>query len=359
MTVSSLLIRQLHARPVIAPLPRPLRTAMGVIPAAPLVLVDIETSAGITGSAYLFGYATSALGALARLLTDIGQELTGLPAMPADITRHVEKRFRLLGLQGLVGMAASAIDLALWDIVGKAQGVSIAEMLGAKPRPLPAYDSYGVIDIQRDAKALQDTLATGFRAIKIKLGDGDLKHDCDTLAAVRSIIGPDIALMVDYNQSLSLPEARRRIDAIARFDLTWVEEPLPAEDLAGHASLRMRTHIPIQTGENWWYPPGAMAALSAGACDHAMLDLIKIGGVTGWMASAAIAAQHGIPISSHLFQEASAHVLAATPMALWLEHLDIAGSLLVDPPRIENGALTAKGPGLGIVWHEDAIARLT
>jgi mandelate racemase len=162
-----------------------------------------------------------------------------------------------------------------------------------------------------------------------------------------------------HARGLNLPEARRRIDAIARFDLTWVEEPLPTEDLAGQASLRKQARIPIQTGENWWYPSGAMVALSAGACDHAMLDLIKIGGVTGWMASAALAAQHGMPVSSHLFQEASAHVLAATPMALWLEHLDVAGSLLLDPARIANGTLTAKGPGLGLVWNEDAIARLT
>lgn len=350
-------IERVRARPVLAPLRRPVRTALGTIPAAPLVLIDIDAGE-IQGSAYVFSYTQSALGALARLITDVGAEIVGMPAMPLDIARHFDRRFRLLGLQGLVGIALSGIDMALWDLVARAANITVAEALGAAPRPIPAYDSYGVIDLRNDEKALRDSVDAGFRAIKIKIGDGDLNNDVAIVGTVRQIIGPGIALMIDFNQSLDIAEARRRIAALAQFDLSWVEEPVRAEDLAGHAMLRQTAGVPIQTGENWWFPAGAQAGMAAGASDHAMLDLMKIGGVTGWMASAAIAAQHSMPVSSHIFQEASAHALAATPTALWIEHLDLAGDILIDPLVAIEGAITAAGPGLGIVWNEAAVSRL-
>ena len=350
-------IERIRARPVVAPLKRPVRTALGTIPDAPLVLIDIDAG-GLQGSAYVFSYTPSALAGLARLIADIGAEIVGMPAMPLDIARYFDRRFRLLGLQGLVGMALSGIDMALWDHFARAAGTTVAEALGAAPRPIQAYDSYGVIDIRNDEKALRDSVDAGFRTIKIKIGDGDLGRDVETVGAVRQIVGPGIALMVDFNQSLSVAEARRRIAALAPFDLFWVEEPVRAEDLSGHAMLRQTAGVPIQTGENWWFPAGAQAGMMAGASDHAMFDIMKIGGITGWMAGAALAAQHGMPVSSHIFQEASAHALAATPTALLIEHLDLAGDILIDPATPRNGEITATGPGLGLVWNEAAVSRL-
>ncbi len=173
------------------------------------------------------------------------------------------------------------------------------------------------------------------------------------------MIGPDIGLMVDYNQALDVPEAIHRVRALEPFGLIWVEEPVRAEDLRGHAAVRAASPVPIQTGENWWLPQGAADAFALGACDFAMPDLMKIGGVTGWTRVAAQAAAAGVPVSSHLFMEASAHALAATPGAHWIEHLDIAGAVLARETAIVNGAITAGGPGLGIVWDEARIARLS
>ena len=174
---------------------------------------------------------------------------------------------------------------------------------------------------------------------------------------VRDIIGPDVRLMVDYNQSLTAPEAVRRIDALARFDLAWVEEPVPAEDLAGHARVRTASRVPIQTGENWWFGDDMAHALDADACDCCMPDLMKIGGVTGWMRSMGQAAAASIPVSSHLFIEASAHVLPVTPGAQYLEYLDLAGAVLSTPLLPVDGAVTAQGPGLGMDWDEAAVRR--
>jgi mandelate racemase len=201
------------------------------------------------------------------------------------------------------------------------------------------------------------TTATGFQAIKIKIGQGDLDTDVRTLAAVREIIGGDVRLMVDYNQSLTVPEAVRRIDRLAEFDLQWVEEPVPAEDLTGHAEVRAASPAPIQTGENWWFPQDMARAIAAEASDLAMPDIMKIGGVTGWLRAAGQAEAASLPVSSHLFIEASAHVMAVTPTCHWLEYLDVAGAVLAEPLAVEAGRVSARGPGLGMDWDEEAVRR--
>jgi mandelate racemase len=174
---------------------------------------------------------------------------------------------------------------------------------------------------------------------------------------VRGIIGAQTRLMVDYNQSLSAPEAIRRLQALAPYDLAWVEEPVPAEDLVGHAAVRASGLAPVQTGENWWFAADMAKAIAAGACDHAMPDIMKIGGVTGWLKAAALAETASLPVSSHIFIEASAHVLPVTPTALYLEYLDSAGAILRDPLPVIDGTVTARGPGLGMDWDEAAVAK--
>lgn len=228
---------------------------------------------------------------------------------------------------------------------------------GGEPRPVRAYDSWGLVDPARDAATLADSVEQGFRGIKIKLGGADLAHDLATVREVRHIVGEDIALMVDYNQSLQPGEAIRRMYALEPFALEWVEEPVAAEDLQGHARVRAQTRLPVQTGENWWFPRDAERALSVQACDRMMPDLMKIGGITGWLSVMGLARAASMPVSSHLFIEASAHVLAVTPTCDWLEFMDFGSPVLQTPSRIDQGGVIAQGPGLGIVWDEAAVAR--
>lgn len=357
MPDTPLTIRSLTARAVIAPLARPLRTASGEIPAAPLLLIDLLTDQGVTGRAYLFGYTKVTLRALKALTEDLAPLLVGKPCAPQDRAAECERAFRLLGRQGLLGMALSGIDMALWDALGRALGQPVASLLGGSPRALEAYDSFGLIDIKEDARRLERSLAQGFRAIKVKLGGGGLEADAKIVRDVRGIIGAQTRLMVDYNQSLSAPEAILRLQALAPYDLAWVEEPVPAEDLAGHAAVRASRLAPVQTGENWWFAADMAKAIAAGASDHAMPDIMKIGGVTGWLKAAALAETASLPVSSHIFIEASAHVLPVTPTALYLEYLDSAGAILRDPLRVVDGKVTARGPGLGMDWDEAAVAK--
>jgi mandelate racemase len=357
MTKTTSAIRSVKARALVAPISRPVRNAFGVIEAAPLVLIDVATDQGVTGHAYLFGYSKLTLKPLVMLIEEIGRELVGKAIVPFDLMAALDAKFRLLGWQGLIGMAVSGLDMAFWDALGQIAGKPVVELLGGSPRPMLAYDSYGAVDPAADEKHLRRSIEQGFRGIKIKGGYGDAANDERVVKGVRALLGPDIALMIDFNQSLDPEEAKRRIARLAPYDLTWVEEPVPQENLCGHAEVRKSSPIPIQAGENWWFPRGFAEAIAAGASDFIMPDLMKVGGVTGWLRVAAQAEAASIPMSSHLFAEASAHMLAVTPTAHWLEVLDFAGSILASPIRIVDGTLTARGPGLGLEWNETGVSK--
>jgi mandelate racemase len=357
MSKADLTIRSVAARAVDAPISRPVKNAFGIISSAPLVLIDVATDQGITGRAYIFAYTKLTLAPLVRLINDIGSELAGKAIAPFDLMALMDAKFRLLGWQGLIGMAVSGLDMAFWDALGRAAGQPLAKLLGGSPRPIRAYDSYGAVDPIADEKALRRSLDQGFRGIKIKGGDGDLNNDERVVKAVRGLVGPDIALMLDFNQSLDPSEASRRIARLAPYDLHWIEEPVPAENLRGHAQVRATSAISIQSGENWWFPRGFAEAIAAGASDFIMPDLMKVGGVTGWLRVAGQAEAASIPMSSHLFAEASAHMLAVTPTAHWLEVLDLARAILTEPIEIVDGTVTARGHGLGLSWDEAAVAK--
>ena len=245
MSTTTPTIRSVRARAVVAPISRPVKNAFGVIEAAPLVLIDVTTDQGISGHAYIFAYTKLTLAPLVHLIEETGRDLIGKPVAPFDLMAIMDAKFRLLGWQGLVGMAVSGLDMAFWDVLGQAAGQPLATLLGGSPRPIRAYDSYGAVDPVADEKDLRRSLEQGFRGIKIKGGDGDLANDERVVKAVRGLIGPDIALMLDFNQSLDPTEASRRIARLAAYDLHWIEEPVAAENLEGHAKVRATSPISI------------------------------------------------------------------------------------------------------------------
>jgi mandelate racemase len=357
MSTAILAIRSVRARAVVAPIARPVKNAFGVIEAAPLVLIDVETDQGVTGRSYIFAYAPLTLKPLVLLIEQIGRDLTGKPIAPFDQMAAMDAKFRLLGWQGLVGMAVSGLDMAFWDALGQAAGEPLAVLLGGSTRPMRAYDSYGVVDPRADARDLKRSLDQGFKGIKIKGGDGDAANDERVVSGVRDLIGPDIALMIDFNQSLDPAEAISRIERLEPYDLHWIEEPMAQENLLGHAKVREMSPTPIQAGENWWFPRGFAEAIAVGASDFIMPDLMKCGGVSGWLRIAGQAEAASIPMSSHLLAEASSHMLAVTPTAHWLEVLDLARAVLAEPIQIVDGAVTARGPGLGLSWDETAVTK--
>lgn len=352
------IIRSLRTRAVLVPLQRPVTTSNGVIASAPLVLVDIDTELGITGRSYVFCYTPLAMKPIAQLIDNLGEVIAGDALVPFDIERKMQSRFVLLGPQGLAMIAMAAIDMAVWDALAKSAGLPLATLLGGKPRAFNAYESLGKDGIEAAASQAADAKERGFNAVKIKVGYPTVHEDVAVIRAVRRVIGDEAALMVDYNQALSMPEAQLRLRALDDEGLVWIEEPIRCDDYAGHAQLARMTRTPLQGGENWWGPHDMAASIAAGAFDHAMPDVMKMGGVTGWMRAAALAEPRSLPVSSHLFCEISAHLLAVTPTALWLEHLDLARPVLQEPVKVVNGMVTASDkPGADIEWDEDAVRR--
>jgi mandelate racemase len=353
-------IRALRARAVNVPMRRPLATSGGAVSTAPLVLIDLETEQGVTGHSYIFGYAPLTLEPLVRLLRSLGEMLVGEAVAPAVIEERMTKTFRLIGMQGLAAMAAAGIDMAAWDALAKAAGLSLARLLGGAPRPIRAYNSngLGIIGAKAASEQARELVAEGFGAVKVRLGYPDTKTDVAVVRAVREAVGDAVLLMSDFNQSLSVTEAQQRIRHLDDEGLYWIEEPTRWDDYAGHALIRNKARTPVQIGENCWGPHDMAKALEAGACDYFMADAMKIGGVTGWVRAAAIAEPLGLPLSCHLFPQISAHLLSVTPTAHWLEFVDWADPILREPVAIEDGhAVIADEPGSGIAWNEEAVAK--
>jgi mandelate racemase len=354
-------IRAVKTRAVAAPMNRPLATSIGTVSVAPLLLLDLETDGGVVGRSYLFGVGKHNLAPIAKLVEAMAEMIAGDEVAPVDLERKLRSRYALLGVHNIVLFAMSGIDMAAWDAVGQALGQPLVRLLGATPRPIPAYNSkgLGLLPEQELVREASELVAEGFRAVKLRLGREEAKDDVAMLRAVKNQIGPDISLMVDFNQALSVAEAIRRGRMIDdEGGVYWIEEPVRADDFSGCRRVRRELRTPIQIGENFMGPEQMTQALTAGACDYVMPDAQRIGGVTGWMRAAALAQAAGVEMSSHLFPEVSCHLLAATPTSHWLEYVDWADAVLADPVQLQDGhVVVSDAPGIGISWDEKAVAR--
>jgi mandelate racemase len=354
-------IRGVETFAVEVPMRYPLGTSAATVRSAPLLLIDLETEEGVTGRTYLFCYRPSVPRAIDAVLRDAVALVQGEVAAPLDVAAKLARRFALVGVTGVVRMALSALDAAIWDALAVASGLPLATLLGAGPRPIPAYNSngLGLMPAETAADEAEKLLAGGFRSVKLRLGHPSLEQDLAVARAVRKRLPDEIELPVDYNQALTVAEAIRRGRALEAEGIAWLEEPVRHDDYAGSAAVARALAVPVQIGENFNGPEAMVEALDAGACDHVMPDVSRIGGVTGWVQAAGIAAAHRVEMSSHLMPELSAHLLAATPTCHYLEYVDWADAILEEPLRIQDGfAHVPDRPGVGLRWRPEAVRAL-
>jgi mandelate racemase len=353
-------IRGLKATPIRLPMSQPHRTASGVVAESPLVLVDVLTEEGVTGYGLVFTYTAAALGPTAELVRNLEPLVRDEPVAPAELAQRLARRFRLVGTQGLVGMALAGLDMALWDALARCHRTSLVRLLGGVERPIPAYGAVGHDGVEGSTRVAAEWAERGFKGVKAKIGYPTVQEDLAVVRAIRKAVGDEVAIMVDYNQSLSPPQAVERIRALEDEGLAWVEEPTLAHDYAGHALIASEVRTPIQCGENWWGPLDMQHAIDARASDYMMPDVMKIGGVTGWLQAAALAQPRGIPLSSHLWPELSAQLLCVTPTAHWLEYSDWWSPVLGEPIAVKDGMADPAGAlGTGVSWDDDVIRRLS
>jgi mandelate racemase len=351
-------LRELRVRAVCVPMQHPHQTASGVISESPLVLTDAITEEGIVGHSIIFTYMKAALKPTAALIQNFETLIQGEPIAPAEIAEKLARRFRLLGVQGLVGMALAAIDMALWDALARSCNKSLVGLLGGVDKAIPAYGAVGYDGVEGSAKVAEAWVSRGFKGVKAKIGYPTVEQDVAVIRAMRKAVGDGIAIMVDYNQCLTPTDAVQRLRVLDDEGLTWVEEPTLAHDYLGHARVAREAKTPIQCGENWWGALDLQHAIDAQASDFMMPDVMKIGGVTGWMRAAALAQTRNIRLSSHLWPEISVQLLCLTATAHWLEYADWWNPIMDEPLQIEDGwARVGDSTGTGVSWNEDAVTR--
>jgi mandelate racemase len=359
MAFEKLTLRSVTARPVLVPLRRPIVSKVGVFDGWPLILIDLQTEQGIVGRSYLEPYLRQAARYLVPSILDLAAARMGQPIHPIDDFQNRHKSLNLVGYEGMSLIAVSGLDMACWDALAKAANLPLAVFLGGSLGPVPAYNSNGlwlteIATLAEEARAL---VAEGdFKALKLRLGRDRLIDDLSAIEAVRSAVGRDVKLMVDFNQGLSLGDALHRCHALDGQELYWFEEPIIYNNLAGYSQLARVLKTPLQLGENFYGARSLLQAVVMGAGDYVMPDLMRIGGVTGWLRAAAVAGAAGIQMSTHLYPEFAAHLMRVTETAHWLEWQDWADPILAETFELADSTFTVPNrPGAGIEWDEAAV----
>ncbi len=359
MRFSSLTFMSITARPVVLKLKRPVVARIATITDWPLILIDLHTEEGVVGRSYLEPYAVKTMKYLIPALRDFGEMLKCRKVAPLELYEAARRSLHFVGYQGLSMIAVSGLDMAAWDALAKAAGMPLCVLLGGSVGPVKAYNSNGLWLQEPEAvaaEAIELRDEGGFSGLKLRLGRERVRDDLATLRAVRQAVGEDMQLMVDFNQGLDLGEALLRCHTIDDFGLAWIEEPIVYDNLDGYIQLAAELKTPIQIGENFYGPRDLHRALQSKACDYGMPDFMRIGGLTGWLRSAAIAGTAGVPISTHLYPEVAAHVMRVTETAHWLEWQDWADPILQKPYDIKDGLIHIPDvPGVGLEWNEDTV----
>ncbi len=360
MPRATLTLKSVRARSVVVPLQRPVVSKVGLFRDWPMILIDLYTNEGIVGHSYLEPYLKQSIRYIVPAIEDLADAAKGLPVAPFDGFRRGIGSLHLVGREGVSMIAVSGLDMAAWDAMAKAADMPLAVYLGGTVGPVPAYNSNGLWltplkTLASEAAAL--VAEGGFTGLKLRLGRETLAEDLAAIAAVREAAGANVKLMCDFNQGLTLGDALVRCHALDDQGLYWFEEPITYDNISGYAQLARELKTPVQLGENFYGPRLLYQAVLAGAGDYVMPDLMRIGGVSGWLRAAGITSAAGIPMSTHLYPEIAAHLMRVTDTAHWLEWQDWADPILAEPFQRKDGHLVIPDrPGQGIAWDEKAVA---
>jgi L-alanine-DL-glutamate epimerase-like enolase superfamily enzyme len=324
------------------------------------VLLTLRCSDGIEATGYAYTIGTGGSSVIALLRDHLVPRLLGRNPLHVEaIWKDLFFHTHATAVGAITSLALACVDTALWDWRARSQQLPLWQLLGGAQSRVPVYTTEGGWLHLSAAELVEQTLAAqaqGFRGAKIKIGRPHVSEDVARLSAVRAAVGPGFDIMTDANQGFNRPEVLRRAAAFAPFDLSWLEEPLPAEDVTGHRQLRAQTAIPIAVGESMYHPSQFREYLEQGACSIVQPDVARIGGITPWIKVAHLAEAFDVPVCPHFLMELHVSLCAGVANAAWVEYIPQLDDITTSRIRVEGGyAYPPSEPGLGIAWDWPAI----
>ena len=354
-------ISSIKIRGVNVPLNIPITAHLGTFEHWPYICVDVITNNGIVGKSYIGPYLVEQLPSIAHCIKSLSDRFINYPILPHLIYKEGMNYLSLLGYKGIGLYALAAIDIAIWDAASKALNMPLANYLGGKIKPIKTYNSRGLwlIKIQNIAQEAELLRKEGdFLALKLRIGRETTKQDEQALEEVRRGAGEDVVVLSDYNTCFSTKDAMRRCKELDQSGFFWFEEPMKYDNYSELSSLKNSISTPITIGENFHGPRDLHKALESKACDMIMPDLMRIGGVTGWLRAAAIAETYNMEFSTHLYPEVSSHLMTVTPNSEWCEYVDWANPIIKESYQVKNGdIIIPEKVGTGIEWNEENMSR--
>jgi L-alanine-DL-glutamate epimerase-like enolase superfamily enzyme len=325
-------------------------------------IVRIRCDDGAEGVGYTYTIGTGGSSVVALLRDHLAPKLIGrdpecIEAIWKDLFFHTHAT----AVGAITSLALAAIDTALWDLRCKRTGLPLWKAAGGAQPKVPVYTTEGGwlhLPIEALVGQTLEAKSLGIRGAKLKVGKPHVSEDVARLRAVREAVGDAFEIMVDANQCFSVSEAIRRARAFEPFGLAWLEEPLPAEDLAGHVELAAHTAIPIAVGESIYHPSHFREYLERDACSIVQADMARIGGITPWLKVAHLAEAFNVPVCPHFLMELHVSLTAAVPNAAWVEYIPQLDDITTSRLAIIDGyAIAPSAPGLGIDWDFTSIDR--
>ncbi|SFN06351.1 L-alanine-DL-glutamate epimerase [Izhakiella capsodis] len=323
-----------------------------------IIFAEIHTRDGFEGVGFSYSKRAGGRGIYAHAV-EIADNLLGED--PNDIQKIYSKLLwagASVGRSGLAVQAISSVDIALWDMKARRAGLPLAKLLGAHRDSVRCYNTSGGFlhtPLEQVIKNIAISCESGIGGIKIKVGHPDNQQDLKRLAAVRNALGDNFPLMVDANQQWDRETAIRMGRKMESFNLIWIEEPLDAYDVEGHAALASTLDTPIATGEMLTSFREHEQLILGNASDFVQPDAPRVGGITPFMQIMDLAARHGKKLAPHFAMEIHLHLAAAYPTEPWLEHFEWLNPLFDEQLELRDGRMIISARhGLGITISEQA-----
>lgn len=356
-------IIDIRIRAYSAPYEKPISNGKYTYGATEIVVCEVLTDEGITGVGWAHGSELVIDTMLSLRDRVIGQD-------PFNVERIWSMMYlpKVYGRKGFETRAISAIDIALWDIKGKVAGRSVHQLLGGYSDTIPAYIAGGYYEPGKGydelRKEMRKNLASGAKAIKMKIGAASIKEDLERIDAVRDIIGPDVKLLVDANNAYNRIEALKMGRELDKRDIFWFEEPLNPEDLEGCAELCRKIDTPIAVGENEYTVWGFKQLIDNHVAQIINADAQVLGGITEWKKVADLAIAAHVLVAPHGDQEIHAHLVSSIPNGLIAEYYDnntnaLLKEMFSNPMKLDaNGHIRPSDkPGLGVTINFERIEK--